>query len=429
LDHYGYLNRLLIIKNKVGVMSFTIQNEAVLLGVLVAILGTVFYTSQSTNSILQRIYKFVPALLLCYFIPSLLNTFDLVSEKVSYNLYFVASRFLLPASLVLLTLGADFKRIVKLGPKAGIMFLTGTVGIVIGGPIALLVFGAISPDFATADIWRGMTTIAGSWIGGGANQAAMKEVFEVEGDMFSIMVTVDIIVANLWMAVLLIMAGNAKQIDAKIGADTRPIEELKLTVEAFQKRHSRITNLNELIFILAIGFGVVGIAHFGSDLIAPFIKQNYPILEKYSLTSGFFWIVVIATTIGLSLSFTKLRMLEGAGASKVGSAFIYVLVATIGLQMDITAIIDNFQLFLIGFIWMAVHAILLLVMARLIKAPLFYMAVGSQANVGGAASAPVVAAAFHPSLAPVGVLLAVVGYGLGTYAAYFCGLIMQTVAT
>jgi uncharacterized membrane protein len=410
-------------------MGVTIQNEAVLLGVLVIILGAVFYTSQSKHSVLKKFYTFVPALLLCYFLPSLLNSFGLVDEKASNNLYFVASRFLLPASLVLLTIGADFKRIVKLGPKAAILFFTGTIGIVIGGPIALLVFGAISPDFAAGDIWRGMTTVAGSWIGGSANQAAMKEVFEVEGDLFSIMVTVDIIVANLWMAVLLIMAGNAKEIDAKIGADTGPIEELKMTVEAFQKRHSRIPSLHELIYMVAIGFGVVGIAHFGSDLIAPFIEENYPGLARYSLTSGFFWIVVIATTIGLSLSFTKLKTLEGAGASKVGSVFIYILVATIGLHMDITAIVDNFQLFLIGFIWMAVHAILLLVVARLIKAPLFYMAVGSQANVGGAASAPVVAAAFHPSLAPVGVLLAVVGYGLGTYAAYFCGLIMQAVAT
>jgi uncharacterized membrane protein len=410
-------------------MSFTIQNEAVLLGVLVIILGAVFYTSQSKHLMLKKFYTFVPALLLCYFLPSLLNSFGLVDEKASNNLYFVASRFLLPASLVLLTIGADFKRIVKLGPKAAILFFTGTLGIVIGGPIALLVFGAISPDFAASDIWRGMTTVAGSWIGGSANQAAMKEVFAVEGDLFSIMVTVDIIVANIWMAVLLIMAGNAKEIDAKIGADTRPIEELKVTVEAFQKRHSRIPSLHELIYMLAIGFGAVGVAHFGSDLIAPFIENNYPGLARYSLTSGFFWLVVIATTIGLSLSFTRLKTLEGAGASKIGSVFIYMLVATIGLHMDITAIVDNFQLFLIGFIWMAVHAILLLVVARLIKAPLFYMAVGSQANVGGAASAPVVAAAFHPSLAPVGVLLAVVGYGLGTYAAYFCGLIMQAVAT
>ena len=125
------------------------------------------------------------------------------------------------------------------------------------------------------------------------------------------------------------------------------------------------------------------------------------------------------------MSFTKLRKLEGAGSSKVGSVFIYILVATIGLKMDLLSIFHNPGLFLIGFIWIGIHIILLIVVAKIIRAPFFFVAVGSQANIGGAASAPVVASAFHPSLAAVGVLLAVLGYAVGTYAAYICGIIMQ----
>ncbi|MEE8147406.1 MAG: DUF819 family protein, partial [Longimicrobiales bacterium] len=140
-------------------------------------------------------------------------------------------------------------------------------------------------------------------------------------------------------------------------------------------------------------------------------------------------IVVIATTIGLILSFTPVKQLEGAGASRVGSALLYMLIASIGLGMDVTAVFSNPGLFVIGGVWIAFHAVLLVIVAKVIKAPLFYMAVGSQANVGGAASAPVVASAFHPSLAPVGVLLAVLGYAIGTYAAWITGLIMQAVAT
>ena len=151
-------------------------------------------------------------------------------------------------------------------------------------------------------------------------------------------------------------------------------------------------------------------------------------LEDYSLTSGFFWMVVIATTIGLVLSFTRAREMEGAGASKVGSAMLYVLVATIGMHMDIGALLDRPWLFLLGLIWIAVHAALLLVVAKLIRAPLFFLAVGSQANIGGAASAPVVASAFHPALAPVGVLLAVLGYALGTYCAYITGQLLRVMA-
>ena len=343
----------------------------------------------------------------------------------------MASRYLLPASLVLLTISTDFKEIVKLGYKAVVMFLTGTFGILIGGPLSILLFSYIAPDIVGGDpeqVWRGMTTVAGSWIGGGANQAAMKEVFEVGDKMFSKMVTVDIIVANIWMAFLLIGAGKSKLLDQKLKADASAIDEVKEKMETYRASIAKIPSLTDVMIILAVGFGITGFAYLMSDLIAPFISENYPALKKYSLTSGFFWLIVISTTLGLVLSFTKLRSLEGVGASRVGSVFIYVLAATIGMKMDVLAILESPGLFAVGIVWMSIHAALLIIMAKLIRAPFFFVAVGSQANVGGAASAPVVASAFHPSLAPVGVLLAVLGYTLGTYAAYICGLLMQFAA-
>ena len=409
-----------------------VTNDATALGILAAILGFVFYTNSSEHPFWQKFYRFVPALLLCYFLPSLLNTFGIVDGHNS-KLYFVASRYLLPACLVLLILSVDLKAILSLGPKALVMFLTGTFGIVIGGPVALLLMSLVDPSLTGGHgpdaVWRGMTTLAGSWIGGGANQAAMKEVYEVGGNIFSVMVTVDVIVANIWMAVLLFLAVNAKTIDAKTGADTRAIDALRHKVEKYHAENARIPSLRDLMLIVAIGFGVTGIAHMCADWLAPFFGEHYPWTEKYSLTSSFFWLVVIVTTIGLALSFTPLRHYEAAGASKVGSAFLYVLVATIGLHMDVTKIMDTPEYFLLGIIWMIVHAGLMLLVAKLIRAPLFYMAVGSQANVGGAASAPVVAAAFHPALAPVGVLLAVFGYALGTYMAWLCGQLLQVVAS
>ena len=408
-----------------------ITNDTIVMGILAVMLGIVFKTSNSDTPFFKKFYSYVPALLLCYFLPSLLNTFDIVNGEES-QLYYISSRFLLPTALVLLTLSVDFKRILALGPKALIMFLTGTTGIVIGGPLAILIIATVSPETVGGSgpdaVWRGMTTIAGSWIGGGANQAAMLELYQVGSDMFSVMVTIDIIVANLWMAVLLIMASNAKALDEKAGADTRAIDDLRETVEQFQKEHSRIPNLPDFMYILAIGFGATGMAHVIADQVAPWIGTNAPALANLSLDSKFFWMVVMATTIGLGLSFTKLRNMEGVGASKVGSVCIYVLVASIGMKMNVMAIFEQFELFIVGFVWMAIHASLLLIVARLIKAPTFYMAVGSQANVGGAASAPVVASAFHPALAPVGVLLAVLGYALGTYAAWFCGQLMRLVA-
>lgn len=404
-------------------------NDGTVLGILVIVLAFIFYTSSSENPFWKKFYTYIPALLLCYFLPSVLNSMGLISGEQS-GLYFMASRYLLPASLVLLTLSIDIKGIINLGPKAIIMFLAGTFGIVIGGPLTIILLSYISPDLVGGsgpnEIWKGLATIAGSWIGGGANQTAMKEMFGCSDKLFSAMITVDVIVANIWMAFLLYGAGISSRVDKWFKADSSSIEALKVNLAGYQAKIARITNLTDLMIILAIGLGLTGLAHIGADIIAPWISLNAPKLAKFSLTSKFFWLIVIATTGGLILSFTKLKKYEGAGASKVGSVFLYILVATIGMKMDALAILDNPDLFLIGIIWMLIHVIILLAVGKIIKAPFFFVAVGSQANVGGAASAPIVASAFHPSLAPVGVLLAVFGYALGTYAAWFCAILMQS---
>ncbi len=403
-----------------------ITNDAAVLGLLAATLGAIFWTAAHPKY--GKIYKYVPIILAAYFIPSLYNTFGLIDASQS-RLYFVASRYLLPATLVLLTLSIDLKGILRLGPKALIMFFTGTVGIVLGGPLAILLFSSISPETVGGvgpdAVWRGLTTVAGSWIGGGANQAAMKEVFEVGDANFSAMVAVDVVWANIWMAVLLFMAGDADKIDKRLGADTTALEALRLKVQEFQDKVARVATMTDIMMIMAIGFGVTGLSQMLAAVIAPWIGETAPALSRLSLDSQFFWLVVIATTIGLLLSFTKVREYEGAGASKIGSVMLYILIATIGMGMDLGAIFERPGLFALGGVWMAFHAILLLIVGRVIKAPTFYLAVGSQANVGGAASAPVVASAFHPTLAPVGVLLAVLGYAVGTYAAWLCGQLMR----
>jgi uncharacterized membrane protein len=408
-----------------------ITNDAVVFGLLMIILALIFATSASSNSFFKKFYRVVPSVLLCYFIPALFNSFGIISGESS-NLYTVASRYLLPASLVLFTISIDIKAIARLGPKAIIMFLSGTVGIILGGPLALLTVGTFYPEVLGGsgpdEIWRGLSTIAGSWIGGGANQTAMLKVFEPSPVLFSQMIAVDVLVANLWMAVLLYWAAKPEKIDKFFKADSTAIHDLRDKIEKFRAGIMRIPTLTDTMVILGVGFGVTGISHLVADFVAPYIGDNYPGLEQYSLNSPFFWIVVVATTIGLLLSFTRARELEGAGASRMGSVLLYVLVATVGMQMDLGAVLNNPVLFLIGIVWMFFHILTMLIVAYLIKAPFFYVAVGSQANVGGAASAPIVAAAFDASLAPVGVLLAVLGYAAGTYGAYLCGVMMQFVS-
>ncbi|MFT5353443.1 MAG: putative membrane protein [Polyangiales bacterium] len=408
-----------------------ITNDAVVLGILLVILAVIFKTSNSERPALKRFYRYVPALLLCYFVPGLLGTLGIISAEGS-QLYFVASRYLLPASLVLLTLSLDLGAVRRLGGKLVLLFATGTVGVMIGGPIALLLVGLVSPETVGGEgpnaVWRGMTTVAGSWIGGGANQTAMKEVFDVGDEVFSSWIAVDVIVANVWMALLLYGAGIAERIDKWTGADTSAIERLKSKVEEYRKEHARIPTTTDFFAMLGVGFGCTALAHFGADLIGPFFENNLPELERFSLTSKFFWLIVIATTLGVGFSFSRLRELEAAGASRVGTVFLYILVATIGMKMNLLSIFERPGIFLVGLIWIAIHAALMLTVGYFAKAPFFFIAVGSQANIGGAASAPVVASAFHPVLAPVGVIMAVLGYAVGTYAAWICGLILQAIA-
>lgn len=410
-----------------------IVDDAVVFGLLMLILGFIFYTSNSKNKYWNKFYKVMPALLMAYLLPSILSTLGVISDAHS-NLYFVASRFLLPAALVLMTLSVDLKAMFNLGPKALIMFFAGTVGIIIGGPLAVLLISAVSPETiggAGPDaVWRGLATIAGSWIGGGPNQAAMLEIYQYNPKNYGGMVLVDIVIGNLWMAILLMGISRTEKIDKWLKADTSSIEELKKKVSSFADKVARNPTLTDLIMIASIAFTTVGIAHFGATNISNYLVATFEIISDKSssfssLSSQFFWMITIATIIGIILSYTKLKSYEGAGASKIGSVFIYILVATIGMKMDLSKIVDNPGLLLIGFVWMTMHVIFLIVVAKLIKAPFFFLAVGSQANVGGAASAPIVAAAFHPSLATVGVLLAVFGYAIGTYGAILTAELMR----
>ena len=428
-----------------------LTNDSIVFGLLMIAIAFIFYTESKTSGFWFKFYKVVPGLFMAYMLPAVFTTLGWIApdwERItasgtlvaeSSQLYYVASRYLLPAALVLMTLSIDLKAVFNLGWKALIMFFTGTLGIVIGGPIAILLIATVSPEtvggIGPDAVWRGLSTLAGSWIGGGANQTAMLEIYGYNPKLYGGMVFVDIVVANIWMALLLIGIGKRKRINQWLKADTTAIEDLKQKVSAFTESVKKNPSLTDLMIMLGIAFGAVGFAHFSAGYLAHYFNSFVETFSSETLKniftflgSSFFWMISIATLIAIGLSFTKAKNYEGAGASKFGSVFIYILVATIGMKMDLKLIFDNTGLIAIGVVWMGIHALLLIMVAKLIKAPYFFLAVGSQANVGGAASAPIVAAAFHPSLATVGVLLAVFGYAIGTIAAIGCTILMTLAA-
>lgn len=428
-------------------------SDTIVFGLLMIALAFIFYTENLKTGFWPKFYKIVPGLFMAYMIPALFTTLGLISpewETVSQetgevvkqksNLYYVSSRYLLPAALVLMTLSIDLKAVFNLGWRALVMFFTGTVGIIIGGPIAILIISAFSPETVGGvgpdAVWRGLSTLAGSWIGGGANQTAMLEVYGYNQKLYGGMVFVDIVVANIWMAILLIGIGKSKRIDKWLKADNSAIEDLKEKVSSFSESVKRNPSVTDMMIIAGIAFGTVSVAHLSSGYLSAFFTDFVAGIQSETtrnvftfLGSKFFWMISISTVIAILLSFTKAKNYEGAGASKFGSVFIYILVASIGMKMDLRLIFDNTGLIAIGLVWMSIHALLLILMAKLIKAPYFLLAVGSQANVGGAASAPIVASAFHPSLATVGVLLAVFGYAVGTVGAILCTILMEVASS
>ena len=411
-----------------GPSTALIQNDIVLFGLIAATLGLVFWTASRDSGFWKKFYTYVPALLLCYFIPGIYNSIGLIDGSASKLYNPVASRVLLPAALVLLTLTIDLKGVLRLGPKLLAMYVGASISVMLGAFVAFWVMGLIHPETVAGDTWGGMAALAGSWIGGGANMLAMKEVFNVNETTFGQFVVVDVSVGYLWMAILIFLANRAQGIDARSGADTRAIEELKERLASYQKEHERVTSLSDLMVIVGIAFGTVGLAHAIAGPASAWFAQNVSWARQVSLHEPFVWVVVLSTFAGLGLSFTRARTLDGAGASKVGTMFLYILIACIGMQMDIGSLADKPWLLALGLIWIVVHIVLLLLLAKLLRVPFFYFAMGSQSNIGGPASAPVVASVFHPSLAPVGALLGALGYATGTVAAYVVGVVLRGMA-
>lgn len=405
-----------------------ITNDIVVLGLIAATLGVVFWTSSRESGPWKKFYTYVPALLLCYFIPGIYNSVGLIDGGASKLYNPVASRVLLPAALVLLTLTIDLKGVLRLGPKLLAMYAAASLSVMLGAFAAFWLMGVFHPETVAGDTWGGMAALAGSWIGGGANMVAMKEVFAVDETTFGQFVVVDVGVGYVWMAVLIFLAGRAEAIDARSGADTRAIEELKLRLTSYQKQHERVASLSDLIIIVGIALGAVGLSHAIAGPVSAWFAANVSWAKTVSLHEPFVWVVVLSTFIGLGLSFTRVRSYDGAGASKIGTLFLYFLIACIGMQMDIMALADKPWLFALGLIWISVHIALLWLVGRLLRVPFFYFAMGSQSNIGGPASAPVVATVFHPSLAPVGALLGALGYATGTVLAYVVGITLRAMA-
>lgn len=381
------------------------------LALLVGTVAFIFWLSELPP--LKGFFRYLPPVIFVYFVPMLMTTVGIT--PASSPVYDWLTRYLLQFALLLLMISIDLKNVLKLGPTALFMVVAGTVGIVIGGPVSYLVFGGFLPE----DAWTGFAALSGSWIGGTANMVAIAESVGTPDSAMGPIIVVDTVVGYGWMGVLLFFSGYQALFDRKTNARTDAIEETNAHLAEMDSSRTPLTLRHAMMLL---GFGLAG------AVIAVSLGARMPRVGDPTIISNTTWAVLIVVTGGLALSFTRVRELEKVGASHLGYVGLYFLLAGIGAQADLNAVIQAPIYLLAGVLWIAIHVGILLLAARVVRAPLFFVATGSMANIGGAASAPVVAGVYHPAMAPVGLLMAVAGYVLGIYGALGAAWILGAMA-
>jgi uncharacterized membrane protein len=377
---------------------------------LAALVAAVFWLSSLAS--LKRFFAVTPPVIYAYFIPTISTTLGITPQ--ASPAYDWVIRFLLPAALLLLMITVDLRSLLRLGPMALFMLVAGSMGIVLGAVISLTLFGPLLP----ADAWKGFAALAGSWIGGSANMMAIAKSVGTPDALLGPIIVVDTVVGYGWMGVLLFFSAWQHQFDARTHARTDVLQDTNRRLSEVDA-HRHPLELWHAVVIL--GLGIAGAA------AGVALGERLPVLGNPTIVSHTTWAVLIVVTGGILLSFTPVSRLEEVGASRMGYAALYLMMAAVGAQANLAAIAEAPAFVAAGVVWLATHAVVLYLAARLVRAPLFFVATSSMANVGGPASAPVVAGIYHPALAPVGLLLAVGGYVLGIYGGLACAWLLSLI--
>ncbi|MBO1270503.1 MAG: hypothetical protein PWP74_1655 [Shewanella sp.] len=402
-----------------------ITNDFQLFGVLCLFLGGIFYTAGLKNRFFIALYKLIPVMVACYFLPSLLNTFHLIQIPDSH-LFILVQDYLMPACLCLLLLGLNIRAVFSSGGKLLLLFFIGSVGVFIGGPLALLAVTHFRPEMLLEQgdnsLWRGMATLAGNWVGGTANQLAIKQLFHVGDDIFGVFVTVNVLLSGIWMSLLLLLAPHETQINRWLRSASI------IPVTSAEQETERVADLRHLMLLLCMPLCLGGLAHAISGFLAQWCASFWPGASQYQLHLPFLWRMVILTTGSVLLSLSPARKLAVYGADKIGSVCLYLMLAIMGLKMNIAMLLQLPWFFVIGAIWLLIHIAVMLLATWYLRLPFGYMAIASQCNLGGAASAPVVASAYNKGLVPLALLIAVFGYAWANFVAWACGQWLQRIS-
>jgi uncharacterized membrane protein len=367
-----------------------IQSPAGILSALLLIEGLILFLSEHPR--FEKFFQFPPAMFWIYFLPMLVSNFGILPREAA--IYPAITMNLLPAGIILLLISSDLPAVMKLGRPALIMMTAAVISVMAGAPLVVWLFKLWLPP----ESWSGFGALSASWMGGSANMVAVKEAIGTPDKIFFPMIVVDTIVSYSWMGILILGAGIQHAYDKWNRSDRKMIDELESKAGAVFI--SKEVQSKYLPLILAAGFGGAWIA---------------TTIARAFAGGAFVWVIILASALGILFSFTSLKKLATQGAPRIGYLLLYFVLTSIGVRADLSGILSAPILILAGFVWILFHGIFILIVARIGRIPLGFAATASQAAIGGPASAPIVGATYEPLLAPVGLLLGILGNVIGTY--------------
>lgn len=384
------------------------------LAVLCAVAAFWFVAAQVTG---WRLFQYVPPLLFIYATPVFLNNLDVIPSSGS-PVYSGLSDFVLPAFIVLMLIKVDVPAAVRIMGKGVLVMLMGTAGVVVGGVVSY----AIVHRWLAPDAWTGVGALAGSWIGGTGNMAAVSEALETPPEQFGLAVLADNAIYLVWLPILL----ASKNFAARFNEWTRvPAGRLKMmdSAAASNLEDERVPEMRDYLYLAAVAIGVTWLSRLLAAEMFAVMQANFPALENILNESA--WRIFLITTASLILSTTRISRLPNATA--LGTAMIYVFVAGMGARASIEGLAQAPAFLLGAFIWISIHGAFCVLGAKIFRVDVSSAAIASAANIGAAASAPIIAAFHRPSLVPVSVLMSLIGYALGNYLGWATGHLARVV--
>ncbi len=384
-----------------------ITSEAGILAVLSGVCALFFFLEKITR---WKLFQFLPPLIFIYLVPVVLSNSGVI--PTSSPVYDSIRSLVLPMMLVLLLLKVDVAGAVRVMGRGIVVMLFGTLGVVLGAPIGLLAV----KRWLGPDAWKAFGTLAGSWIGGTGNMAAVSEMIDAQGTEFGLAVLGDTTIYIIWLPIMLASKQLADRFARFTGVSDDRLAKMEEAAKSLQQK-KQPAEYQDYLYLLFVAFAVTWIANN--------VAAQLPELPPYISSST--WRILMVTTIGIGLSFTPLKRVPGA--HELAMALIYLFVARMGAAAELAGVASQAVPFLIGaLIWIFIHGAFCLLGAKLLRVDVHTVAIASAANIGGAASAPVVAAYHKESLVPASILMALIGYAVGNYAAYLTAVLCRLVS-